>query len=204
MKKDRIVFAMVGFCIALILALITSVTLVLTGVLKNSDDAKADIKIIAGSASKEYDGTPLTCDEWTYEGTLKPGHFIVCETNGSQTNIGASGNYIKNVLITDSYGNDHNKEYSYVLVSGTLIVYEKLDTSGGSGSGSGEQSEGGNGGSLPDDQADISGGDSGGSGEQTDASSYDVLRLYSPDYTGNVYLRYKSFGKYKKFFETGF
>ena len=53
---------------------------------------KSIITVTTGSATKAYDGTPLTCDEYSIEGKMAPGESIEIKVTGSQTEVGSSPN----------------------------------------------------------------------------------------------------------------
>ena len=85
------------------------------------------LSIQTGSATKNYDGTPLTCDDfYLISGDLISGHYMEFIANSSITDLGNVRNYGK-VVIYDSLGakvnsNNYNIEYTY----GTLrIIKEK-------------------------------------------------------------------------------
>ncbi len=82
------------------------------------------LTIKAGDAQKAYDGTELTCREYTIiQGALFEGHSIDNVVfSGSQTTVGRSDNEIISVLILDENGNDITKNYSITLVTGKLRV----------------------------------------------------------------------------------
>ena len=52
---------------------------------------KASLTVKTGSAKKEYDGKPLTCDEATISG-LADGENVTIKATGSQTEVGSSSN----------------------------------------------------------------------------------------------------------------
>ena len=83
-----------------------------------------EITLQAGTAEKVYDGTELTCHEYTLaDGVLAQGHYVgKVEYSGSQTDVGRSENKIMSVVIYDQNGNDVTKNYSIQLLSGQLRV----------------------------------------------------------------------------------
>ena len=88
------------------------------------------LKFNTGSASKVYDGTPLTCDEYELvSGEVSPGHVLVAKTNGSQTLVGKSENGIElYVYYIDEYGRevDVSVNYKAILnVAGELEVTKR-------------------------------------------------------------------------------
>jgi len=57
---------------------------------------KRKITITAGSASKVYDGLPLTCSEyWISSGSLAPGNELIAQATGSLVEPGMTFNDIK-------------------------------------------------------------------------------------------------------------
>lgn len=86
------------------------------------------ITIVSGSADKPYDGTPLTCDDYTIiDGELIVGHNIVITPIGSITAVGETRNVVS-ISIQDTYGNDVSDMYYVIPVMGTLTVYPQLIT----------------------------------------------------------------------------
>ncbi len=83
-----------------------------------------EITLQAGSASKKYDGSPLTCQDFEiHKGILIDGHVIQqAVTVGSQTEIGRSDNIISSVVIVDAEGNDVTANYTIQLIAGKLRV----------------------------------------------------------------------------------
>ncbi len=55
---------------------------------------QAAIKITAGSAEKEYDGSPLICDKYYVSGEIAEGHRLEVEISGSIVDIGTAENKI--------------------------------------------------------------------------------------------------------------
>lgn len=89
------------------------------------------MSITAGSKDKEYDGTELTCNEYTCGGLTvidgviqETGHTIEVVISGSQTNIGQSANTVEEVVITDTDGNTVTSNYLITYIDGTLTVTE--------------------------------------------------------------------------------
>lgn len=61
--------------------------------------------IVTSGAEKVYDGTPLTCDEFTLENTLPDGYIVEAECVGSKLFVGTEYNYIS-VKVTSEAGKD--------------------------------------------------------------------------------------------------
>ena len=92
------------------------------------------MSITAGSAEQEYDGTELTCNEYTcgaltvIDGVIQEtGHTIEVVISGSQTNIGQSANTVQEVVIKDADGNEVTDNYAITCIDGVLTVTEALE-----------------------------------------------------------------------------
>ena len=79
--------------------------------------------IATGSASKVYDGTPLTSSDWTLVSgkMLAADHVLSVEVFGSQTEIGEAEN-VASCAVTDGSGKDVTSMYEAVFSFGTLTV----------------------------------------------------------------------------------
>ena len=87
----------------------------------------APLTVTAGSATKAYDGTPLTCDTYTVEGLLLNGsRFVGVILTGSQLNVGESDNVPSGGLLTDDNMSDIS-DYDITYVNGTLTVTPNPD-----------------------------------------------------------------------------
>lgn len=86
-----------------------------------------DITIIADSAMKKYDGTPLTSDKYYLEQAISliSTDTLNVEISGSITEIGSEKNSIVNVTITSESGEDVTRNYNVTAKDGTLIVYHE-------------------------------------------------------------------------------
>ena len=84
----------------------------------------ASLTLQAGDATKVYDGTPLTCqDYWVVEGSLVSADSITeVHIEGSQIGVGRSDNMIFGVLIMDADGNDVSANYTIKFLPGKLKV----------------------------------------------------------------------------------
>ncbi len=82
------------------------------------------ITLVTGSATKEYDGTPLTCADYTLEGYygLVEGHRMRVELSGARTERGKSENGVVFLTIYDEDGNDVTGNYAIEVRYGTLRV----------------------------------------------------------------------------------
>lgn len=91
------------------------------------DKAEGEIIVTAGSASKEYDGTPLTSDDYTITGNLANGDEIIVEIEGSQTFVGQSANKVVAIKILRD-GIDVTDNYNIgTPVDGVLEITGKSD-----------------------------------------------------------------------------
>ena len=84
-----------------------------------------EITVTASSASKIYDGRPLTSTGYKITtGELVKGHKLTATVTGSQTTIGSSANVVdkKSIQITDGSGKDVAKNYKVTTAAGTLTV----------------------------------------------------------------------------------
>lgn len=96
----------------------------------DGDKLKVDrrnIEITSGSASKAYDGTPLTCDDFRVSGgSLARGHKITVDITGTITDVGFAANIIADgdIVIKDAEGRDVTKCYEIFVAFGRLIVTE--------------------------------------------------------------------------------
>ena len=162
------------------------------------------ITIRTGSASKTYDGAPLTCDTWEIVSITQPlaHHTVQVAVSGTRTEVGESKNEVAEIIITDNEGIKVNSNYEIVFQYGALVVKGAVSGSGGgsgdsgdsgdfgdSGGGSGDSGD--SGGSMLDTSGNISGG---GMNDKNQDESV-VMRLRS-EKSGSVYLRLTSFGDY--------
>ena len=86
------------------------------------------ITIESISASKVYDGTPLTATGLEIvEGSLLPGHRLSVVDSVAFTNVGIRDNTLR-VKILDENGNDVSKEYLIGYEYGTLEIVSKTMT----------------------------------------------------------------------------
>ena len=82
------------------------------------------LSIKAADAAKVYDGTPLTCNDYTITaGALLDGHTVASYTvTGSQTDIGRSDNILTAITIVNQAGKDVTANYAIELLPGRLRV----------------------------------------------------------------------------------
>ncbi|MBO4652998.1 MAG: transglutaminase domain-containing protein [Lachnospiraceae bacterium] len=102
---------------------------------------RRSIIVTSGSASKPYDGTMLTCDEYTVDGDgLANGDSIEVRCDGYLIYPGTAANTIAVVkIVNDKYG-DVSNYYSVVRKTGTLTVTGNKDDKDGKGKdGKGQQ-----------------------------------------------------------------
>lgn len=88
-----------------------------------------NIRIIADSEIKLYDGTPLTSDKYKIESSLSllPSHTVEVTIEGSITDIGEEDNRVTAVVIKDENGENVTRNYNVQTTDGKLIVYS-VDT----------------------------------------------------------------------------
>ena len=144
------------------------------------------VKIVSGGKTKVYDGKPLTCDAYYITGMEGideiPDEIELAVKNiGSQTEIGSSKNYVGESKVVFAGTDEVAPGYSIVVENlGILTVKEKSDKTTGGGL---------------DDSGDVSirgdRGDGGGNG-----GSDVIAFVVNGDTSGQLYLRYKSFGSY--------
>ncbi len=146
------------------------------------------VTVRSADASKDYDGKPLTCAEWSVvsQTNVLAGHTLEVVVSGTRTEPGETQNSIAECIVTD--GDGQNVTHNYVISTelGALVV------NGGSSTG-GEDDEGDVGGGGDDGSGglDQSGQIGGGSGE----ASVLVAKVYATE-TRRVYLRTWSRGDY--------
>ncbi|MCH5164815.1 MAG: transglutaminase domain-containing protein [Clostridiales bacterium] len=162
--------------------------------------APRNLTVQSGSASKEFDGKPLTCDEYDVVSITQvaQGQRLLVAISGTITYVGSVPNTIAEVIVMQG-AEDVTRNYNIKLQEGRLVVYGDDGTQGGGGGGGegeggegdgGNEGEGGKGGNL-DDSGSLGGGDN--DGAESDPKL--VLRLRA-DRDGEIYLRYMSFGDY--------
>ena len=93
------------------------------------------VKVTAGSDSKIYDATPLTCASYSFNEDLlnsgllvkDKGHALSALTEGERIEVGSSDNVIKDdsVKITDGEGKDVTANYKISTEKGTLTVTKR-------------------------------------------------------------------------------
>lgn len=83
------------------------------------------ITVVASSASKRFDGTPLiNSSTYLAVGSLCDGHKMTVTVVGSIENIGTAENEIIRVVITNENGEDVTSNYDITKINGTLTVYK--------------------------------------------------------------------------------
>lgn len=121
-KKKTPVYIVGGLCVALLALMIILTAIIASG---SFHLRKTQIVIRTGSDEKEYDGKPLTCDEWILEkGTLAKEHTLYVEVRGEQTRAGVSDN-VADVVIYDRGGMDVSDQYDIVIDAGKLEVTKR-------------------------------------------------------------------------------
>lgn len=80
-----------------------------------------NIFITSLNASKVYDGTPITQPKYYSDGNLRPGHTLIVNVTGQQTQVGESRNTFTYV-VRDSMGFDVSNQYNIQTQFGLLVV----------------------------------------------------------------------------------
>ncbi len=84
--------------------------------------APRPIRLMAENASKQYDGTPLSCVQYrVLEGEILQGHALQVGVTGERTEVGEAENVIT-AHVYDRNGQDMTGNYEIVCVSGDLVV----------------------------------------------------------------------------------
>ena len=105
--------------IGIVIMLMLYMGLIVTGVI---DTRPSTLVVTIGSAQKEFDGTPLTCEEYTIQkGALKKGHTLDVTYGSSQTAVGTSEN-VATVKVRDALGVDVTNHYHLETRPGKLTV----------------------------------------------------------------------------------
>lgn len=124
-KKKTPVYMVGGLCVALVVVMIIMTAIIASG---SFHLRKTRIVIKTGSDEKEYDGKPLTCDEWILsKGKISPEHTLEVDVRGEQTKAGVSDN-VADVVIYDKGGMDVSDQYEIVVDAGKLEVTKKKIT----------------------------------------------------------------------------
>lgn len=80
------------------------------------------IAIRTGSAEKIYDGTPLSCDEWSYlNGEFLDGHKLSVKCITEESEVGIFDNHAATV-VSDADGNNVSHLYDITIYFGTLTI----------------------------------------------------------------------------------
>lgn len=87
------------------------------------------INVLIDDATKEYDGTPLTSDVWSYlvGNQLSSNHQFEIVTNGTITDYGTTSNGYTSYTIK-SNGNDVSGNYEVNVTDGTLTITKRIIT----------------------------------------------------------------------------
>lgn len=86
---------------------------------------KTELLIRTGSASKQYDGRPVTSSQWfLVSGTVIGEHELIVEPQGTQTEIGKSEN-VAAIRVVDSSGLDVTDQYEIQTEYGELEVQRR-------------------------------------------------------------------------------
>lgn len=162
--------------------------------------ALRNLTVQSGTKGKEYDGTPLTCNEYEVVSITQPaeGHKLEVAISGTITFKGIVDNTIAEVKITDEKGNDVTHNYNIKPQEGKLSIFAPDgsgdepggDEPGGDEPGGNTPGGSGSGGGDVDGSGNLGGGDIDGSEEPVT-----VMQIRAGK-SGNIYLRQKSFGDY--------
>lgn len=115
-RTSILIFGITVMCLLACLA--TFLVLAASGVLVTE---KAKVEITVQAATKIYDGTPLTANEYQIEGELAEGHRAVVSFTDSQTDAG-EGESGAEVRILDEDGYDVTNTYAIKVNKGLLRV----------------------------------------------------------------------------------
>ena len=90
----------------------------------------ANVTLVSGSATKVYDGTPLTNNsfELISEVVINPNHVFLPEITGTITEFGDAVNTIESISVVDEYGNDVSSYYIIEPIEGSLKITKKKIT----------------------------------------------------------------------------
>ena len=85
-----------------------------------------ELILIAGSAMKLYDGTPLTCNSYSIQSavSLMAGDTLEVVIEGSIVDLGEEKNQIIDARVQNKNGEDVTQNYSIHTLDGKLIVYD--------------------------------------------------------------------------------
>ena len=109
----------------------TNVTFnIVDGVLKINPITEKTITITAKSASKTYDGTPLTDNDFTFtEGVLADGDVLTAVVEGSATNVGDEGKNVVKSYAVKRGETDVTKNYTFGnSIDGKLTINKRKVT----------------------------------------------------------------------------
>ena len=121
MQKTKSPLYIIGcLVIGITVLLLVYGLLIFTGVI---DVRETRLVIQTGTAEKDYDGAPLSCNTWELvEGNLGIGHELIVNVSGTVTNVGSVPN-VASVNVLDAGGNDVTDEYTIDLRQGQLSVH---------------------------------------------------------------------------------
>ncbi len=103
---------------------------IVDGVLKINPITENTITITANSASKTYDGTPLTDNGFTFtEGVLVKGDVLTAVVEGSATNVGEEGKNVVKSYVVKRGETDVTKNYTFGnSLDGKLTINKRTVT----------------------------------------------------------------------------
>ncbi len=122
-KKSKIIYVIGSVIIGALAVLCVYFVLMATGVIAGQ---KPKVIIATSGSTKEYDGTPLTNENWQLvSGELQKGHNVEVVVTGKQEVIGTSSNLFS-VKITDKKGRDVTDDYAVEYLPGELAITKRV------------------------------------------------------------------------------
>ena len=92
------------------------------------DVTQKALTIIADGDTKEYDGTALTYNSFTFKGLVSGDAIESVTFSGTQTMVGSTNNVPSAAVIKNAAGQDVTTSYDITYVNGTLEVTQKAVT----------------------------------------------------------------------------
>ncbi|ERJ11680.1 hypothetical protein [Haloplasma contractile] len=93
----------------------------------SEDEVLPKIEIISHDAMKQYDGSPLSKDEYYIYGNLDPNHEVVIVNDTEITNIGSIRNRFYSAIVVKDTGEDVSNLYNIRRVYGDLEIVPNND-----------------------------------------------------------------------------
>lgn len=121
-KKSKLIY-LIGFAIISISFILIVFLVLIAG---GGIDTRTKLVFSSGTAEKNYDGTPLSCEDWEIlNGKLKKGHTAIVSLDENRTDAGSSLNIIS-VSISDENGGDVTDNYNIKCQPGELRVIARI------------------------------------------------------------------------------